>query len=183
MTKQIKLVITPPAKKGYVNAITPTSSVDQNATRVDQQQPVDHLSLLLTCVSTSPSPPLHSSRLYFVSCSSFSPLLFFTTTLPEEQTNKKMATIIQSSSSSSSAARPSNYHLVLDNKIHSSPPTPQPGRAPAAHILKCGICLENFERVSLKDLPSYQGHVTPTLTNPASPATDRQAEVWYPDLV
>lgn len=30
-------------------------------------------------------------------------------------------------------------------------------RAPAARILKCGICLEDFEWFSLKDLPGYQG--------------------------
>ena len=63
---------------------------------------------------------------------------------------------------SSPEAGPSNYHLLFDNKSRSPPSQARPTttttatRAPAARILKCGICLEGFEWFSLKNLPGYQ---------------------------
>lgn len=90
-------------------------------------------------------------------------------------------TTITHSSSSSSEAESSNYHLLFDSKIHTSPLT-QPGRVPAARILKCGICFEDFEWLSLKNLPGYQGDsqdyqdfVAPALTDPL-PLLPRIAE-------
>ncbi|KAK5827418.1 hypothetical protein F5H01DRAFT_316779 [Linnemannia elongata] len=68
-----------------------------------------------------------------------------------------MATITHSKSEAGST----NYHFLFDNRSSSSPSQARPittaRQAPAACILKCGICLEVFEWFSLKDLPGYQG--------------------------
>ncbi|OAQ34080.1 hypothetical protein K457DRAFT_14481 [Linnemannia elongata AG-77] len=68
-----------------------------------------------------------------------------------------MATITHSKSEAGST----NYHFLFDNRSSTSPSHARPittaTQAPAAYILKCGICLEDFEWFSLKDLPGYQG--------------------------
>ncbi|KAF9548531.1 hypothetical protein EC957_006085 [Mortierella hygrophila] len=68
-----------------------------------------------------------------------------------------------STHSSSSEVQLSNYHLHFKNKSRSPLSQARPTttttamRAPAARILKCGICFEDFEWFSLKDLSDFQG--------------------------
>ncbi|KAF9119049.1 hypothetical protein BGX30_004115 [Mortierella sp. GBA39] len=91
-----------------------------------------------------------------------------------------MATITHSSSE----ARPSNYHPHFKNKSRSSLSQARPTttaaatRAPAARILKCGICFEDFEWFSLKDLPDFQGDTEDYnfITTDALPLLPRIAE-------